>query len=1005
MSTEYYNSQWQMPNEVNKSKQSNYSMNFDGGIQCVTASNFSGLANKNSGSFSLWFKTTNTTTNAGKCIFSIPYSSSGNGFDVYINNSTSLVSYLKTTTFTTTTTSTITYGDGNWHHVAVVYDGSTHKIYFDTVDVTNTSTQTPSGAISASTVNTVEIGRFGTSYQNEFNGQIYGVSIFDYALSASQITTLYGSSSTGVGDPMSLSPAPKAYYKLSDSVWNGSSYITPNNAVQDYVFDFTSDYIETEGVGDILGNGCTNFTTAFWFNHDQTPSTSGLYEFDVSPTTAGTGKHGIRLLSDTRFEVVYTGTLNGAAHYGRSRYNMPSGLNIWTHLVVSFDGTNNTAIYVNGQPATLYQQYTATPDSVDFAETSVDIGIYNTNNSIYRYDGKISNFQVFNSSLTATEIETLYNYGSPIQTLANIPQNSNLKAWYKLDASEVYNSSTTEWEIYNNAGYEKTYSFNGSSNIQIPNDSSIQTSAWTIGFWVKGFGQNGTYLFNNSPNGWNIKSSGNDIGVYVGSNQASPVKSATNALNGKWNYVVFSYDGSNVRGSLNGGYFGYNGRGGQTYDSSNLFIGSYSDGTNGFIGEIGQILFCNTRKGNDEGWNDITKKPITSLPTPQSGPSPGNNTGTDNVVSWWKLDTAIITDSFGSNTGINNGAILSDTIIGRPNVIGDGDSSGMSRSNLVQSDLSRVFNNRTLAFHGGYLGGGGLRATTHSGLLNPSGSSFSLSIWFRNVSSSYGGILSKRDGAGSTHFPPTSFGMFKDDNSGSYSGISAYAQKLVFVFTEASGSYDATNSIGSAETIQTNKWYNVVVTHTPGNTKMYLNGSVDSESTSITKSSFPDDYFTLSGCFTNGLNWRGALSNLSFFDTVLSASEIREIWNNGLPGDLNQHSKVNQLKDWIGIGSNYSGFGSSNTCLINYKKAPNMYGTIGALYSSTWNTIGTTGFGDFTGTSSGFTIPSTTVTNIVTNAPYSDKNAVSVNMWNQYSASQPNTNITSGISDSTPQAT
>jgi hypothetical protein len=172
-----------------------------------------------------------------------------------------------------------------------------------------------------------------------------------------------------------------------------------------------------------------------------------------------------------------------------------------------------------------------------------------------------------------------------------------------------------------------------------------------------------------------------------------------------------------------------------------------------------------------------------------------------------------------------------------------------------------VFNKRTLAFHGGFISTARY-ATTQSGLLNPSGSSFSLSIWFRNVSSGHGGILSKKDGAGSGAFPPTSFGMFKDNSSASYSGISAYAEKLVFVFADAQGSYTASDSIGSAETIQTSKWYNVVVTHTPGDTKMYLNGSVDSTSTSINKSSFPDGYFTLSGCFTNGLNWKGALSYL-----------------------------------------------------------------------------------------------------------------------------------------------
>jgi hypothetical protein len=324
----------------------------------------------------------------------------------------------------------------------------------------------------------------GKKYTSTFylNGKLSQVCFFDYALSESQVTTLWGGG-TEVSNPMALPSPPIAYYPLGESagafqtpVNNNDKWLIENNAIGDYVFDFSSDYIETNGVGDVLGNACTNFTTAFWFNHDQTPSTSGLYEFDVSPTTAGTGKHGIRLLSDTRFEIIYRGTLNGAAHFGQSRYNMPSGLNTWMHLVVSFDGTNNTAIYVNGQPATLYQQYTATPDSVDFAETSVDIGIYNTNNSIYRYDGKISNFQVFNSSLTATEATTLYNYGSPIRTLANIPQNSNLKAWYKLDASEIYNSSITDWEI-NNA----VSSYNNSLFVDNLLQPSTSTNGITMG--------------------------------------------------------------------------------------------------------------------------------------------------------------------------------------------------------------------------------------------------------------------------------------------------------------------------------------------------------------------------------------------------------------------------------------------------------------------------------------------------------------------------------------------
>lgn len=76
-----------------------------------------------------------------------------------------------------------------------------------------------------------------------FNGQIDGVAIFDYALTdgtggtVNQIAALYGSSSTGIGNPMSLSPKPVAYYPLGDQdSFNGSNYLVPNSSLKDYVF-------------------------------------------------------------------------------------------------------------------------------------------------------------------------------------------------------------------------------------------------------------------------------------------------------------------------------------------------------------------------------------------------------------------------------------------------------------------------------------------------------------------------------------------------------------------------------------------------------------------------------------------------------------------------------------------------------------------------------------------------------------------------------------------------
>ena len=800
MSTEYYNSQWQMPNEANQSKQSNYSMSFDGsGSQYINFGTDVLVDSTSSFSISVWcyINDYNTIQFPGIGRFKTDQST---GFFFGVSNSSGYegVYFGSNSNFVLGKTSGDISGDfvGQWKHITIVFDGvsrttlSSYKVYVDGSEVSTTT----SGSFNT-VANENRLGE-GNGSGTYLDGKLDAVAIFNYALSASQVTTLYGSSSTGIGDPMSLSPAPKAYYPLSNSVWNGSSYVTPNNAVQDYVFDFDAANVDHIS-NNIDLSSATSLTISGWINRD---STSDGQWMTILANTANGHSVGVWLgltrsnWSGLHQPVTLSLNISGTNHRLGGQWQNDTTLPTktidigkWYHVAATWDGTI-MKLFLNGE---LADQETASSSWTLQAGAISGNRIGVASNNGYMFRGQMSNFNIWvNNYLSDTEVATLYNNGSPIKTLASIPKNSNLKAWYKLNASDTYDSSTGNWTIEDHAG---------------------------------------------------------------------------------------------------------------------------------------------------------------------------------------------------SN---------------------DGTSSGMSRSNLIQSDLSRVFNNRTLAFHGGYLGGGGLRATTQSGLLNPTGSSFSVSIWLRNnTMTSFRGIFAKNDGSTGSTFPPGNFGMFYDDSSGSYSGNSSNAGKLVFVFASNSGSYTASDSIASAETIQQNMWYNVVVTHTPGDTKMYLNGSVDSVSTSITKSSFPDGYFTLSACFQNGNNWRGALSDLSFFDTVLSASEVKEIWNNGLPGDLNQHSKVDQLKDWIGIGNNYSGFTSGNTCLINYKKAPNMYGTIGALYSSTWNTIGTTGFGDSTGTSSGFSAPSNTVTNIVTNAPYSDKNAVSVNMWNQYSASQPNATITSGISDSTPQAT
>ena len=167
----YYNRQWRLPNNENKDKQSNYSMNFDSASSDYidTNSTFSSLT---SFSISAWFKA--DVTNAFvKSIVSTrinnppnsPGTTGSQGLDIYIN-SNNLVGRVYnngatevTTSFTDTT---------NWHHVVLTYDGSTLEFYLD-----NSSLGTSTGSYTNSGVNLL-IGQWTKTSGFNFDGQIDG---------------------------------------------------------------------------------------------------------------------------------------------------------------------------------------------------------------------------------------------------------------------------------------------------------------------------------------------------------------------------------------------------------------------------------------------------------------------------------------------------------------------------------------------------------------------------------------------------------------------------------------------------------------------------------------------------------------------------------------------------------------------------------------------------------------------------------------------------------------
>jgi hypothetical protein len=78
--------------------------------------------------------------------------------------------------------------DGQWHHIAGVYDGNSLDLYVDgTLDATAAST----GNVSTNNYN-VEIGRNAQAGGREFHGAIYDSRVYNRALLPEEIAALYG---------------------------------------------------------------------------------------------------------------------------------------------------------------------------------------------------------------------------------------------------------------------------------------------------------------------------------------------------------------------------------------------------------------------------------------------------------------------------------------------------------------------------------------------------------------------------------------------------------------------------------------------------------------------------------------------------------------------------------------------------------------------------------------------------------------------------------------------
>jgi hypothetical protein len=877
MATEYINPQWRLPNEKTGNNQ-DYSMKSFSASHRVK---IPGLANSlnltNEVSLSIWFKTTLSQNNY--YILGLRGPGSANGFDLGMHGS-NIGSYAA---FATSGSGGLlvnfAYDDGNWHHYVLTYNGSIRKFYIDGVLKAESAA---SGNMSLDSSGDYFILATSDYFNKGGQGEYVDNCVFDYALSDGGVSV--GSTATGqIADlyastnPMALASPPQAYYPLGNSAHMGSNYLTLNGALQDYVFDFNPGYFNL-GATSIVGN---TYSLSLWFKSTST-STMVISE---KVTSSPPWPYRIYLYgSSGNLELIGTQTSGTAYNDGN-----------WHHVVIVQDPSLST-----GQSKGYVDGFLETSNNVSGSvDGSNNFYIGGRNGTQLPYNGELSNFQLFNTALSGPEVETLYNYGSPIQTLANIPQSSNLKAWYKLDATEIYNSSSTEWEV-NNALSTYTSSLFVDNSISSPSyikinnlNSTSGLSEYSFSAWVDLKSVNTNYggLINAQySSNWaflgNVSTGGSswrwDLRTSSGTTQASVTAPL---LNQGWCHIAGTYDGANMKFYKNG---------------EEVFTGAKTGTmqTGSFEVDLGLLYGTNdvnSGYSNFSIWNKgLTPSEVNEL---YNSGNPGDllsHSATSNLLNWWKLNN--LTDGLNDLKGSFNAVIVSD-VSDKPGSVStlNGESSGMSQSSLVQSDLltTSSYSPYALSFDGNDF-------VTLGSLFNQVQDVFSVSTWV-NFTSNPGYQMILSDNIWFANYTANNIGLDIKNSSGNY-------------YDNNGGLTQGTNFVIPSN-LRTNKWIHVAFSYegnSSGTTaviKMYLNGN-EMVNTTVTYSTGNANLQNASNVYLGSRNGGtyfldGSISNVSIWNAALTASQIREVYNEGRPSNLHNFSGTAPVA-WWQLGSNSS---------------------------------------------------------------------------------------------------
>ena len=295
--------QWLLPENSNKDKVSNYSMDLDGTDDYIEMGDVLHQSGTTPFSLSAWVK---VSTNAGHTVTypimnkrkkrSAPtYTTYGYG--MYLATSGGQFNKLGWSLIGDTTTGvgniskialTLSINDGIWHHVVTTYNGSraASGVTFYIDGVKKTSTQTLSDSFTGANINdptvNFKMGKTFSSYGGGrtewFDGSIDESAIFDIELSQTNISFMYSGGTNGtLPDLSSLNPV--GYWKMGDMTYSGGTpttgttipWVIPDSSIND-----NTGLAENMDIEDRVGDAPSSANNAVSYNMELNSRTTDV---------------------------------------------------------------------------------------------------------------------------------------------------------------------------------------------------------------------------------------------------------------------------------------------------------------------------------------------------------------------------------------------------------------------------------------------------------------------------------------------------------------------------------------------------------------------------------------------------------------------------------------------------------------------------------------------------------------------------------------------------------